>query len=222
MKNTLLKIASILSIVASAQAAVTFSFANYTGSATGANGLPFVDSAGAAILNSSNTLFASIGYLNAGGDSTAASVLSRFVSLDSTPMNPISSPTNRNGLFNGPDYSSSTNVYPAGFVTKEVTVLIHDTSVYANATAIAAFTFTGTTFLAADVVTGARVQNFQLTSASSPVVGGIRSVTTQPATPGASPFVNGVTLVSLTPVPETSTSLLGAIGALALLRRRRN
>jgi hypothetical protein len=29
-------------------------------------------------------------------------------------------------------------------------------------------------------------------------------------------------LVSITPIPETSTSLLGAIGALALLRRRRN
>jgi hypothetical protein len=219
MKNTLLKLIAILSLAASAQAAVTFSFANYTGSALGPNGLPFVDSAGASILNSSNTLFASIGYLSAGGDNSASSVLSRFNALDSTPMNPITSPTNRNGLFNGPDYDSAGNVYPAGFQGNVVTILIHNTSAFANATAIAAFTLTGTTFLAPDPVTFARVQNFQLTSASVPVVGTLRTVTTQPNTPGASPFVNGVQLVA---IPETSTSLLGAIGALALLRRRRN
>lgn len=219
MKNTLIKLVAMLSLAASAQAAVTFSFANYTGSATGNNGLPFVDSAGASILNSSNTLFASIGYLSAGGDSSPASVRSRFNAVDATPMNPIISPTNRNGLFNGPDYNSAGNVYPTGFQGKEVTVLIHDTSAFASATAIAAFTFTGITFLAPDPVTFARVQNFQLTSASVPVVGILRTVTTQPATPGATPFVNGVVLV---PIPETSTSLLGAIGALALLRRRRN
>ena len=219
MKNTLIKLAAIVSLAASAQAAVTFSFANYTSSANGPNGLPFVNSAGAAILNSSNTLFASIGYLDAGGDNTATSVLSRFHALDAAPLTPIVSPINRNGLFNGSDYNSAGNVYPVGFQGKEVTVLIHDTSVFANAGAIAAFTFNGTTFLAPDPVTFARVQNFQLTAISTPLVGTVRSVTTQPNTPGANPFLNGVALV---PIPETSTSLLGAIGALALLRRRRN
>jgi hypothetical protein len=39
---------------------------------------------------------------------------------------------------------------------------------------------------------------------------------------GAASSFNGQDAVTFGPIPETSTSLLGAIGALALLRRRRN
>jgi hypothetical protein len=217
MKNTIVKLLALASVVASSQAAVTYTFLNYTGSALGPNGLPFVDSAGASILNSSNSLFASIGYLTAGGDNTAASVLSRFNPVDNTPLSPITSPTNRNGLFNGQDYNSAANVDVPGFLGQTPVVLIGNSANILSSTAIAAFQFTGT-YTAVNPVTGA-AQSFALTSASTPLVGTLRTVTTQPNTPGASPFVNGVQLVA---IPETSTSLLGAIGALALLRRRRN
>jgi hypothetical protein len=207
------------------QAAVTFSFANYTSSANGPNGLPFVDSEGAAILNSSNSLFASIGYLSPVvdpiADNTIAGTLARFVAIDSTPIVPsLSTPVSpgpsvpRNGLINGQDYTSALNVYPSGFQGKIAVVFIGNSATILDSTQVAMFTFTE--FLAPDAG-GNRVQNFQLTSSSTPTIGTLRSVTTQPVAGNA--YLNGVMLV---PVPETSTSLLGAIGALALLRRRRN
>jgi hypothetical protein len=59
-------------------------------------------------------------------------------------------------------------------------------------------------------------QSFSLTSASVPTIGTLRSVTTQPLAP-TNTFANGVVLI-----PEPSAALLGALGALGLLRRRRN
>lgn len=218
MKNTLVKLFAILALATNMQAAVTYTISNYTGSAVSAgNGLPVVDAAGAAILNSSNSVFASIGYLTAGGDSSAASVLSRFVPADLTPFAPPTSGTIRNGLFNGADYTSAANTAISGFTGKTAVLLIGNNATIANSTAIAAFVF-ATTFTAVDPVNGSS-QTFQLTSGSTPLVGTTRTVTTQPNASQTTPFANGV---MLTPIPETSTSLLGAIGALALLRRRRN
>ena len=224
MKNTLIKLAAVIALAASAQAAVTFTFSNYTGNSSGSNGIPVVDSSGFAITNASNSIFASLGYLTAGGDNSAASVLSRFVPIDLTPTSVMTSPSVRPGLFNLSDYNSPTNVYPAGFSGQTAVVIIGNNSTIANSTAIAAFTNIGAnpTYLAPDGLLN-RVQSFQLTSASTPLVGTLvamaNATTAQPNPATATPFVNGVQLV---PIPETSTSLLGAIGALALLRRRRN
>ena len=211
-------------MASSSYAAVTFSFATQTGSANGPNGLPVVDASGAAILNSSNSLFASIGYLtavvNPVVDNTIAGTLARFVSIDNTPIttNLVSGTTPRNGLFNAQDYSSATNIYPAGFQGQTAVVFIGNNSVIKDSTSVAMFTFTE--FLAPDGL-GNRVQSFALTSTSTPTIGTLRSVTVQPFEDNnaLSNFAQGVMLA---PVPETSTSLLGAIGALALLRRRRN
>jgi len=220
MKNTLVKLAVAFALVASTQAAVTFTFANNTGTTSGPNGLPIVDSAGFAITSASNSIFASLGYLTPGGDNSAASVLSHFVPIDATPTTVTAT---RPGLFGASDYNSAGNVYPTGFQGQTVVALIGNNTTIANSTAIAAFVFTGTTYLAPDPVTFARVQSFQLTSSSTPLIGTVTAManttTAQPNTATTTPFVNGVKLV---PIPETSTSLLGAIGALALLRRRRN
>ena len=223
MKNKLIQLLSVIALATSAQAAVTFTFANYTGSTSGPNGLPIVDSSGFAITNASNSIFASLGYLTAGGDNTAASILSRFVPIDGTPTNVTSSP-NRPGLFGAQDYNSASNVYPAGFQGQVAVALVGNNANILSSTAIAAFTFGGVnTYQAPDPVTLARVQSFQLTSASTPLLGTLtpmaNTTTAQPNNATTNPFVNGVQLV---PIPETSTSLLGAIGALALLRRRRN
>jgi len=218
MKIKSLSFLIALGLAAISNAAVTFNFATQTGSANGPNGLPIVDASGAAILNSTNSIFASIGYLTAGGDSTAQSVLSRFVALDSTPLIPslVTGSTPRNGLINGADYTSATNIYPAGFQGKTAVVLIGNSSVLSSSTSIALFTFGA--FEAPDGL-GNKVQSFALTSASVPTLGTVTAVTSQPV--AGNTFVNGVSLVPVA-IPETSTSLLGALGALALLRRRRN
>ena len=227
MKKTLLKTIAFVALAASAQAAVTFSFSTQTGSANGPNGLPVVDANGAPILNSTNSLFASIGYLTAVvdpvNDITVSGTLARFVALDNTPIIPnlVSGTTPRNGLFNGQDYNSATNVYPSGFVGQTAVVFIGNNASILNSTAVAMFTFGA--FQAPDGL-GNKVQAFALTSTATPTIGTLRTVTTQPFEDNnaTSNFANGVMLVSTAAIPETSTSLLGAIGALALLRRRRN
>lgn len=219
MKKKLLNLILVAGLTVASQAAVTFNFATQTGSANGPNGLPIVGSDGAPILNTTNSIFASIGYLTAGGDSTPASVLSRFVAVDSTPLIPslVTGTTPRNGLINGADYTSATNVYPAGFQGKTAVVLIGNNSNLSASTAIALFTFGA--FAAPDGL-GNNVQSFALTATTVPTIGTVTPLTAQPVSGNA--FVNGVALVPLVAVPETSTSLLGALGALALLRRRRN
>jgi hypothetical protein len=218
MKIKSLSLLLTIGLAAISNAAVTFNFATQTGTANGPNGLPIVDASGAAILNSTNSIFASIGYLTAGGDSSAQSVLSRFVALDSTPLTPslVSGTTPRNGLINGADYTNALNVYPAGFQGQTAVVLIGNSSVLSTSTSIALFTFG--VFEAPDAL-GNKVQSFALTSASVPTLGTVTAVTSQPI--AGNTFVNGVSLVPVA-IPETSTSLLGALGALALLRRRRN
>ena len=219
MKNKLIALLALVAFTSGSQAAVTFTIAGNTGTANGPNGLPVVDSTGSAILNSTNSVFISIGYLTAGGDSTAASVLSRFVPVDSSPVTPT---TGRNGIFNANDYSNAANVYPVGFQGQTAVMLIGNNSTIANSTAIAAFTFG--VFAAPNATTGANVQTFALTSSSSPLVGIITPMASNTTGGAGQPsatslYTNGIQLV---PIPETSTSLLGAIGALALLRRRRN
>jgi hypothetical protein len=224
MKKNILKLLVALGMVATSQAAVTFTFLTQTGSANGPNGLPVVDAAGAAILNSTNSLFASIGYLSPIvdpiNDITPAGTLARFNAVDNTPITPnllIGGATPRNGLFNAQDYNSATNVYPAGFQGKQAVVFIGNNAVIKDSDAIAMFTFGN--FAAPDGL-GNNVQSFALTALSVPTIGILTPVTSQPS--AGNTYVNGVQLVSLVPIPETSTSLLGALGALALLRRRRN
>lgn len=238
-KTKLVSLATALSVLAGAslsQAAVTLNFATQTGSANGPNGLPFVDANGAALDSTPNQLFAFIGYFSeapnlaggVGAASSAQSVQSRFVTTTVTPLTANLTTTlnsvsyTRDGLMNGQIYTQATNALPLGWtLTTAAVVVIGNASSVASSTALAAYQFG---VLNAISPTTGLTQSFAVTSASVPILGTIRSVTTQPiptGTPGlASPnsFVNGVVL---TAIPEPSAALLGAIGALGLLRRRR-
>jgi hypothetical protein len=220
---------------------VSFSFKTHPGASGGPDGLPVVDSAALPILNSTNSVFASLGYLTAGGDNSAQSVLSRFVAIDGTPLTPSLTQTvsavgyPRNGLISGNDYSDAGTVLPANYVAnfqgKTAVVLIGNNANLSLSTAIAAFSFNGV-FGTPDGL-GNLSQSFNLQSgtltgatsvnayANTALVGTIVNIAGQPvtATGANNSFTKGI---QLAPIPETSTSLLGAIGALALLRRRRN
>ncbi len=217
MKTKLFTVLAVLSATAMiGNAAVTLSFATQTGSSNGPNGLPVVDGTGAAILNSTSSVFASIGYLTAGGDSTPTSILSRFNPIDDAYMIPnlLSGANPRNGLFNMVDFNNSTNALPAGFAGQTAVVLIGNNGTnIKSSTSMAMFTFGA--FGTVDPVNGL-VQTFLLTSASVPTVGLKIPVTTQPL--AGNTYVNGVAMV---PIPEPSAALLGALGVLGLLRRRR-
>jgi hypothetical protein len=224
MKKTTTSLALLLIMAASVNATVTLGFKTHTGASAGPDGLPIVDSSGAAILNSTSSVFASIGYLTTGGTLTPASVLSRFVPIDNSPLFPnmLSGATPRNGLISGNDWDNAGTTLPTNYVAnfqgKDVVVLIGNNSNLSLSTEIALFSFVGTTFAAPDGVTGNLAQAFALTAASVPTIGNKITVTTQPI--AGNTYVNGVSMVSTT-IPEPSAALLGALGALGLLRRRR-
>jgi hypothetical protein len=224
MKKLITSILLTSALALTSNAAVSLGFKTHNGSSNGPDGLPVVDSAGAAILNSTNSVFASIGYLTTESGTTAQNVLSRFVPLDSTPLAPnlVSGSTPRNGLISGNDFSDAGSLLPTNYVSnfqgKNVFVLIGNNSSILTSTAVAMFSF-ASTFAAPDVA-GNLSQSFTVFAATTPTIGNKIAVTSQPI--AGNTFVNGVSLVSVAPIPETSTSLLGAIGALALLRRRRN
>lgn len=206
-------------LVGLSHAAVTFTVNNYTGSTFGPNGLPIVNAAG--VPAPLNTVYAAIGYMtNPSADwstMTSTTILSSFVSVDAVGVSNASYA----GLFNGQDYSSSTNVYPAGFVGKQGFLVVGDSANIQNSSKIAVFTLG--TFFPAAAADNTASYTIQLSSdTSSMKFGQVVGVTQQPRvdTNDSNNYINGVQLVSAM-VPETSTALLGALGALGLLRRRR-
>jgi MYXO-CTERM domain-containing protein len=222
MKTILASASSALLLaLGSANGAVTFSIGNYTGSTLGPNGLPIVDAAGAAA--GLNTIFGSIGYFTAplpGGVQSASALLALFVPVDLIGVANATQP----GEINGQDYSDAGNAYPANFVGKQGYMVVGNAQNVGTSSSIAIFTLG--TFFPAPAGDSSASYTIQLTSnTSSLVFGNLRTVTTQPRidTIPTNDFVNGVTLLSSgTVVPEPSAALLGAIGALGLLRRRRN
>ncbi len=192
--------------VGASNAASTVSAKNFTSASVGN---PIVDSAG--VPAALNTIWASAGIFSTvpvWATASVSSILSAFTAIDSTPL--VNSTFT--GLFTGNDLANGS--YPANFSGASSYVLVGNSSTLANSTKLAVYR-TGATFTAVD---GAGNSNVAL-SATTPanwVFGTTRSVTTQ-STLNNSAFTTGVTLV-----PEPSTALLGAIGALGLLRRRRN
>ena len=222
MKYTILAIASLFCTY-SANAVVTLTIKNYVEASTNgaSNGLPIVNLAGVPVPQTPNTVWASAGYFTTLPNfttATAAQVLASFVALDNTGVLGISA---RPGLWNAQDYNvSAATEYPAGFADKQLYVVFGNAAdVKGSATSIAVFN-SGSVFTA---FTSGGSQTAILNSTSN-VYGQVVALAAQPdsdATPSA--FVNGIALISApVAIPETSTSLLGALGALALLRRRRN
>ena len=233
MKIKLISLAAFIAALSLANGAVTFSIANYTSSSNGPNGLVIVGASGAAVPD--GTAFAAIGtfaIVPNWATATASSLSSTFNFADATS---VAFNTVRPGLFNGQDYNSATNIYSTGtkgtgLVGTTGYIFVGNNANLALSTAVAIFT-SGTNFTAPDGANNA-IYTISLTSATSSLmfgtltpmnttaVGGITAG--QPNTASTTPFVNGVQLVAANAVPEPSAVLLGAIGALGLLRRRRN
>ena len=211
-----------LALTVSSQAVVTLSFKNWTdASLTGATGaLPICESNGVPISNAAGlqTVWGSAGYFTSAPnflEDSAATILSLFVPLDNVGGVGVST---RPGLFNIQEYNdaAATN-FPAGFSGKDIFIIFGNAlNVKANSTMIAVFDG-GATF-STFTTGGAQSITFGINAYE---YGKITPLTAQPQT-GATPsaFVNGVQL-SAVAVPEPSAALLGALGVLGLLRRRR-
>jgi len=210
--------------VASVNAA-TYALANASGGSTTQS---IVDASGAFFNGSVEIGYytaADLSYLSSA--TTTAGLLQNFVSLGTSTVGPNATvaPNTIQGVF------SVTANYTASATTggKTPFLLFGNAATFALSTQVAVIGFSGVStgnFVAADPsALSGNIRNttvgFTLgtiykggwnTFSGDPTPG-----TAAPATPA--PFYS---LQSLTPVPETSSSLLGAIGALALLRRRRN
>jgi hypothetical protein len=193
----------------SANAVVTISANNFSSLSTG---IPVLDSSGNAITAGNRSW--SVGYFSNTfnfSTATAAQIIADFQIFGTT-----STTFSLNGLFNG----NRTATLIAGDTTytgKTIYTVVGNNTTFAASTAFAIFA-SGAVFPEVDAG-GNGSATSSTTTAGTVVYGLLRTINTQPS--GSSTFAQGVQLLSA-PIPETSTSLLGAIGALALLRRRRN
>lgn len=188
-------------------AASTLSLRNFSSTTVG---VPIVDSAGAAV--DQTTIFANGGYFSTPlnfGTATFTDIRNAFVSIDSSPL----TGGTRSGLFTGQTFDGT---LPVGFAGKDAYIVVGNNTNFAAATAFAVFN-AGTTFVAPDQF-GNSAQTLSGTTVGTVVFGTVRSVTTQPTGLNSPAFASGVVLA----IPEPSAALLGAFGALGLLRRRRN
>jgi hypothetical protein len=200
---------TLLALAASASASFAASALNINNFSSATTGTPIVNSAGAAL--AVNTFFANGGYFNTTMNwktVTPLDIKAAFVGIDNSTV----AVGNRNGLFTGQTFNG---VLPGGLAGQNAYIVVADNSNFALATVFAVFD-AGVTFTAPDGL-GNSSQTISGANSASVVFGTVRSVTTQPNNLANANFANGVVMV-----PEPSAALLGALGALGLLRRRRN
>jgi hypothetical protein len=199
---------TLLALAASASASFAASTLNINNFSSATTGTPIVNSAGAAL--AVNTFFANGGYFNTTmnwATVTPLDIKAAFVGIDNSTV----AVGTRNGLFTGQTFNG---VLPGGLAGKNAYIVVADNSDFALATVFAVFN-AGVTFTAPDGL-GNSSQTISGVNSASVVFGTVRSVTTQPNNLTNANFANGVVMV-----PEPSAALLGALGALGLLRRRR-
>lgn len=207
LKLTLLLLAASASF---SFAASTLNINNFTSATVGT---PIVDTNGAAL--AVNTFFANGGYFNTTmnwATATIVDIKAAFVGIDTSPV----AVGTRNGLFTGQTFNG---VMPTGLAGQNAYIVVADNSNFSLATKFAVFN-AGVTFTAPDGL-GNSSQTISGANSANVVFGTVRSVTTQPNNLTGANFTNGVVMVAAA-VPEPSAAVLGALGALALLRRRRN
>lgn len=209
--KTLYKIVIItLAIGGASQAATTIAIRN--SSTLGSVGVPVLNSSGNAITSAGGRVL-SAGYFSAGFDFATATTAT--IKAAYTPF-ATSTTFSQNGMFN----ITLSNALPANdtsFTGKIIYTLVGDASTIANANAFAIFT-ANVAFPVVDA--GGNGAATSLTPAASNVVfGTLRAPNTQPA--AGNTYPQGVQ-VAAEGIPEPSVALLGALGVLGLLRRRRN
>ncbi len=210
---------SAFAISGVSQAAITIGMKNFTNGTTA--GVPIVDAAGAAV--ALNSIYISAGIFttlpNFSTDS-ASTILGMFSALDLTPMVNAT----YTGFFIGNDTTTLAS-YASGWQGANAYFVVGNNSTLLNSTKIAVY-HTSTPSDQVYATPAAGIANTQMIGAATTgwVYGLQTPVTVQPAggtlVPANVAFVNGMQLIS-SPVPEPSAALLGALGALGLLRRRR-
>ena len=200
--------ASVMFLGGVAQGAITVIVKDFT---SGSAGIPIVTAAGAAV--GLNTIYAQAGIfttLPTWASDSASTVLSNFTSITANAIT--------NATYTGAFTGTLTNVlaaYATGFSGADAYMVVGNNATLANSTAIAVYHLAGQVFT--PTVGGIASVTIAGTVAANWVYGKPVAVTTQSTVPTAS-YANGIQLTS---VPEPSAALLGALGALGLLRRRR-
>lgn len=203
MKLALLVLGAFAS---SAFGAVTVNIRNFSSTTAG---LPVVDGSGAALAQ--GEFFASAGTFAPGTDfgSSWDTVLAAFTPVDATPLGGLAF----GGVFTGQDFNGASI---GGAVGSAAYILIGNNADLGLSTMIAVLSG-NTTYIAPDGF-GNSAQTIEAFTSDRVVFGNVVPVTVQPGLTNAA-FANGVQLVG---VPEPSIALLGGLGLLGLLRRRRN
>ena len=217
MKKTLLLslATAFLAAIGSVKGAVIFTIANFTGTTNGPNGLPIVDASGNVV--AAGGAFASIGWFDPGTVFAGASVSSLLSAFHAVDTSPVGINATRPGLFNGQDYNDPGNVYPENFQGKQGYIVVGNNATLANSTALAVFSLSS--LFPAPAADQTASYTIQLTSSTSSLVyGTVRQMTpgSQPNPLTTTPFTQGVQMI-----PEPSMALLGLLGAVGFLRRRR-
>ncbi len=220
------KILSLLFCTLSFSQAATYVLTNNQGSPASSN----------AITNSAGTAFrsgvagvASVGYFNVDDASLTGATSSSIFTSNFVAWNTATSP-NADGSVNF--VNSVTPVFARGYFTMNAASRTVSGSAFANKNMYIlvgnGLTFAASTeflvlkstaqFLASDDPTLPNV-TVRFTNSNTSVLFGTTGSSVQTTQTDATSNPSWATAA---PIPETSTSLLGAIGALALLRRRRN
>ena len=202
--------ATLCALIATASVSTGATTINIRNFSAATVGVPIVTLTGAA--QDQTTFFANPGYFSSSIDfaaTTFTAIQSAFVSIDNSPLTGGS----RSGLFTGQTFNGA---LPSGFFAKDAYIVVANNSNFASATLFAVFN-AGVKFTTPDALGNSS----QTLDGANVVFGTVRSVTTQPTGVTNANFTNGVVLVA-SQVPEPSSALLGAVGILGLLRRRRN
>jgi len=149
------------------------------------------------------------------GATTLSSIYSNFNQFGTTDtFNSGGAPTSARGLF---AHSQSATVTGSGFSAKNIYLLVGNGSTFNNSTELLVLKNQSTFTDAQDATPTA--QNISFTTSTATLVFGVNIANVKTTGSDSSSTPGWGTAV---PVPEVSTALLGAIGALGLLRRRRN
>lgn len=211
MKHGIILAILTFATVGFSEAAVTINIRNF---ASTTEGMPIVDSFGVPV--DQGMAFASVGTFGAGvsfaATSTPAEILALFTPVDA---NPVALNPSFDGLFSGQDIPNEPYA-SADIAGSAAYIVVGNAATLATSTLIAVYDLNAV-FPTPDGV-GNAAATFSATDPTGWVYGLLTPVTTQPSVPNAA-FVTGIQLV--TAIPEPSAMMLGAIGALGLLRRRR-
>ncbi len=208
-------ITAAIILATSANGAVTLTSRNFSSNSIG---VPIVDNVGTSLVL--GNYFWSAGIFSTGFDfsnKTYSQILGAFTAV---PSASLGGHATLEGLFNAaqsPDFGTSA-APNATFVGKDAFVLVGNNSTLASSTAVAVFN-AGAVYVTPGA-TGLGSQTLDVTTTGKVVYGTLTSVTVQP-NPGTSTYAQGVQMIATNIVPEPSAALLGALGALGLLRRRR-